>query len=119
MTHPPTASQVFDAVVVGAGFGGLSTALRLSELGARVAVCEALNYPGGCAATYTHAGYRFEAGATLFSGFGPGQLFRWILDRYSLDVEVETLDPVVELRTPGFTIPISSPALMAWNRKTE
>lgn len=96
-----------DVVVVGSGFGGLATALRLSELGARVVLCEALAYPGGCASTFTRRGYRFEAGATLFSGFGEGQLFRRWIDDYGLDVTIDWLDPVVELRTPTSRFPVA------------
>jgi len=97
-----------DVVVIGAGFGGLATALRLSELGARVVVCEALAYPGGCASTFSRGGYRFEAGATLFSGFGDGQLFRRWIDRYGLDVVIDWLDPVVELRAPSSRFPVAA-----------
>lgn len=89
-----------DVVVVGSGFGGLGAALTLAEGGARVALCEALNYPGGCASTFSRDGYRFEAGATLFSGFAEGQLFaRWI-KRHGLRVPLDWIDPVVELRAP-------------------
>lgn len=96
----------YDAVVVGAGFGGLGAALRLAEGGAKVALLEALNYPGGCASTFRRAGYRFEAGATLFSGFGPGQLFaRWI-EAHGLDVRVDFEDPMVRFRTPDFELAV-------------
>ncbi|NNC06160.1 FAD-dependent oxidoreductase [Corallococcus exiguus] len=96
----------YDAVVVGAGFGGLGTALELCRRGARVALCEGLNYPGGCASTFRRGGYAFESGATLFSGFGEHQLFgRWIRE-HALDVTVDWLDPLVELRTPGMRLPV-------------
>lgn len=90
----------FDAIVVGAGFGGMGAALRLAEAGARVCLLEALKYPGGCASTFRRSGYAFEAGATLFSGFAPGQLFAELIERHRLDVEVDMLDPMVRLRTP-------------------
>lgn len=80
--------------------------LRLSELGARVVLLESLACPGGCASTFERDGYRFEAGATLFSGLGEGQLFRRWIDRYRLDVPVGWLDPVVELRSPAFTLAV-------------
>ena len=104
---PPTNSS-FDVAVIGAGFGGLATALRLVEQGVRVVVSEAVKYPGGCASTFEHRGYRFEAGATLFSGFGEGQFFRRWIDQHGLDVEVDWLDPVVEVRTPGWSLPVAS-----------
>ena len=59
-------------VVVGAGIGGLTTAALLARAGLDVTVLEAHVYPGGCAGTYFHKGYRFEAGATLAGGFYPG-----------------------------------------------
>ena len=96
----------FDVAVVGAGFGGLGAALRLAERGARVALLEALNYPGGCASTFQRGGARYEAGATLFSGLGEGDLFRRWVDTYGLDVTVDWPDPVVELRTGQLTLPI-------------
>lgn len=92
--------------VIGAGFGGLATALRLAEHGVPVTVCERLSYPGGCASTFERDGYRFESGATLFSGFGEGQLFRRFIDRHAMDIAIDWLDPVVELRSPTLTLPI-------------
>lgn len=59
-------------VVIGAGIGGLSTAAVLARSGLEVTVLEAHVYPGGCAGTFYHQGYRFDAGATLAGGFYPG-----------------------------------------------
>ncbi len=95
------ADRVADALVVGAGFGGLGAALTLVDKGRDVVLCESLAYPGGCASTFTRDGYQFEAGATMFSGFAPGQLMhRWI-EHFGLDVDVELLDPVVRFRGGG------------------
>lgn len=59
-------------VVIGAGVGGLTTAAILSKAGLDVTVLEAHVYPGGCAGTFYHQGFRFDAGATLAGGFYPG-----------------------------------------------
>ncbi|MDF1662689.1 MAG: FAD-dependent oxidoreductase [Planctomycetota bacterium] len=88
----------YDVAVIGAGFGGLGAALELARGGASVILLEMLNYPGGCAGTFNKAGYRFEAGATLSSGLGPGQLFRRWIDEYQLDVHSEILDPILDFR---------------------
>ncbi len=96
----------FDVAVVGAGFGGMGAALACAETGLRVVIFEALNYPGGCAATFARDGYRFEAGATLFSGLGADQLFgRWIT-RHGLPVTVDWIDPVVTFRTEDLELEI-------------
>ena len=96
----------FDVAVIGAGFGGLACALELASRGAHVALFEQLRYPGGCASTFTRLGHRFESGATLFSGFGDGMLFdRWIRE-HRLDVRVDFLDPVIELRAPSLRLDV-------------
>ncbi len=59
-------------VVIGAGVGGLTTAALLARAGLEVTVLEAHIYPGGCAGTFYHQGFRFDAGATLAAGFYPG-----------------------------------------------
>lgn len=96
-----------NTLIIGAGFGGIGAALALAERDIDVLLCETLNYPGGCASTFGRSGYRFEAGATLFSGFAPGQLFHDWIERHQLDVEIDFLNPVVELRTPNlhFAVP--------------
>ena len=92
--------------VIGAGFGGLASALELCERGLDVVVFERLTYPGGCASTFSRGGWKFESGATLFAGLTGEQLFgRWI-EAYDLPVEVELLDPVVEMRTDRFELAV-------------
>ena len=66
------AGQPPRVVVIGAGVGGLTTAAMLARAGLDVTILEAHVYPGGCAGTFYHKGYRFDAGATLAGGFYPG-----------------------------------------------
>ena len=65
-----------------------------------------MRYPGGCASTFTRSGYQFEAGATLFSGLGDGQLFSNWNDKWDLGVRFDPLDPLVELRTADWSLAI-------------
>ncbi|TVQ92761.1 MAG: FAD-dependent oxidoreductase [Deltaproteobacteria bacterium] len=93
-----------DAVVIGAGFGGLGAALTLAEAGAKVTVYEALTYPGGCASTFSRRGYRFEAGATLSAGLEVDQPIRRWLRRHGVEPTIDLLDPSLELRAPDLRI---------------
>jgi len=95
-----------DVAVIGAGFGGLSAALELADAGARVIVFEALKYPGGCASTFSRWGATYESGATLFSGFAEGQLFHDWIERYSLPVQFQSMDPLVEIRSDVLNLQI-------------
>jgi phytoene desaturase len=54
-------------VVIGAGFGGLATALRLQTAGFAVTVIEARDQPGGRAAQFKSQGYTFDMGPTLLT----------------------------------------------------
>ncbi len=98
----------FDAAVIGAGFGGLGAALALARAGQRVVLFEAMKEPGGCASSFSKRGARYEAGATLFSGFGEGQLFHRLLRDEGLHerVHVEVLDPMLRLRGPGLELDV-------------
>ncbi len=51
---------VFDAVVVGAGNGGLTGALTLSKAGKKVLLLERHNIPGGCGTTFRRGRFEFE-----------------------------------------------------------
>lgn len=54
-------------VVVGAGLGGLSAALRLVGAGRRVTVIERESHPGGRAGLLELGGYRFDTGPTVLT----------------------------------------------------
>jgi C-3',4' desaturase CrtD len=72
-------------VVIGAGVGGLTTAASLARCGLDVTVLEAHTYPGGCAGTFFHQGYRFDAGATLAGGFYPGGPMHLVAQSVGID----------------------------------
>ncbi|WP_299013699.1 1-hydroxycarotenoid 3,4-desaturase CrtD [uncultured Polaribacter sp.] len=55
------------AIVVGAGLGGLSTAIRLQSKGYSVTVFEANAYFGGKLTAFEEEGYRFDMGPSLFT----------------------------------------------------
>ncbi|MFC1878827.1 phytoene desaturase family protein [Chloroflexota bacterium] len=72
-------------LIVGAGFGGLSAGAELARAGLDVTVLEAHVYPGGCAGTFYHKGYRFDAGATLAGGFAPNAPMDRLARHFGID----------------------------------
>jgi C-3',4' desaturase CrtD len=95
-------------VVVGGGIGGLTTAAALARLGLDVTVLEAHVYTGGCAGTFYHQGYRFDAGATLAAGFYPGGPMEQAAAACGvLDWEVERSDLAMQVHLPeGISVPL-------------
>jgi phytoene desaturase len=55
------------AIVVGAGVGGLATAIRLALNGHQVSVYESAAAPGGKLSSFEMQGYRFDRGPSLFT----------------------------------------------------
>ncbi len=53
-------------VIVGAGPGGLASALQLAQAGARVTILEKQSWVGGRTATFAQHGFRFDFGPTFF-----------------------------------------------------
>lgn len=53
--------------VIGSGFGGLAAAIRLQAAGLRTVVFEALDRPGGRAASFQEGGFRLDAGPTVIT----------------------------------------------------
>ncbi len=56
-----------NAIVIGAGIGGLASALRLKHLGYSVTVFEKNDYAGGKLHAIEQDGYRFDLGPSLFT----------------------------------------------------
>lgn len=60
----------YDALVIGSGIGGLTTAALLSELGLRTAVFEQHYTAGGCTHSYERNGYEWDVGVHYVGDMG-------------------------------------------------
>ncbi len=56
-----------NAVVIGAGFGGLALAIRLQAAGVQTTLLEKRDKPGGRAYVYQDEGFTFDAGPTVIT----------------------------------------------------
>ena len=87
------------AVVIGAGFGGLAAAVRLSAKGWRVTVVEKLDAPGGRAYVFKQDGYTFDAGPTIITApYLIEELWTLAGRRLSDDVDLRPIDPFYTIR---------------------
>ena len=84
MTDTPTISEQWDAIVVGSGPGGLTTAACLGSDGKRVLVLEAHDVAGGNTQVFRrHHGddwYEFDVGVHYIGECGPDGLFTVIFN---------------------------------------
>ena len=82
------------AVVIGAGFGGMATALRLRAAGFSVDIFDNGAHPGGRAGVYRRGGYTFDAGPTVITApFLFDELWALFGERRSEAIEFRELTP--------------------------
>ena len=81
-------------VIIGAGPGGLATAMLLASTGAKVTVVERLEHVGGRTSTHGAQGYKFDLGPTFF--LYPRvlkEIFQTCGRELQTEVEMVRLDP--------------------------
>jgi phytoene desaturase len=98
------------AIVIGAGLGGLATAIRLGHAGYQVTVLERHAVPGGRAGLWESQGFRFDTGPSLVLMVDYWhQLFRDVGQRLEDYVTLVQLDPNYRIHYhDGSTLEITS-----------
>ena len=90
-----------NAIVIGAGFGGLAAAARLRAMGHRVTVVEAGDQPGGRARAFEREGFHFDAGPTVITA---PYLFDELFELFGKDrrdyFELAPVDPFYRVAFP-------------------
>ena len=96
------------AIVVGAGIGGLTAGALLARRGYDVSLYEQAYVPGGCASTFKRRGFTFDVGATQVAGLEPGGIHHRIFEELEIDLPpVTPCDPACAVFLPGETQPIN------------
>jgi C-3',4' desaturase CrtD len=80
-------------IVVGAGGGGIASALLASLRGEEVTLLEAHENVGGCASWFDRKDFNFDVGATTLSGLSPGEPLYQLFSRINSFPPVEQIDP--------------------------
>lgn len=104
MTHrAPHASTsgTGQAIVIGAGLGGLASAMRLGAKGWQVTVIDRLDVPGGRGSSITQGGHRFDLGPTIVTvPQGLRDLWAACGRDFDRDVQLVPMDPFYTIRFP-------------------
>ncbi len=88
------------AIIIGSGLGGLSTALRLSNIGIDVTILEKHHTPGGRLNIIEQDGFRFDMGPSFMSmTYELEELFNSIGKK--VPIELEELDPLYQVFFEG------------------
>lgn len=87
-----------EVIVVGGGIGGLTAAALLAARGVGVCLLEKESRGGGCAVTFERFGYTFEAGASLYASWQPGEIH----ERVFAELPVEP--PEVRVASPAYVV---------------
>ena len=83
-----------NSVIIGAGFAGIASALRLRALGHNVTLIERLDQIGGRARTFVKDGYKHDAGPTVITApFLFRELFELFNENFDEYIELIHLDP--------------------------
>jgi phytoene dehydrogenase-like protein len=85
----------YDAIIIGAGLGGLTAGAKLAKEGLRVLLLEQHDRPGGCATTFKRSGFTMEVGLHEMDGLHPGDIKKRIFADIGLGKRVSFL-PVPE-----------------------
>lgn len=81
-------------IIIGAGFAGIATALRLKAIGYDVTLLERLDSLGGRAQVFERGGYRHDAGPTVITApFLFDELFELFNEKLSDHLDFVPLDP--------------------------
>ena len=87
------------AIVIGAGLGGLASAMRLGAKGYAVTVIDRLDRPGGRGSSITQGGHRFDLGPTIVTvPQGLRDLWAACGRDFDRDITLRPMDPFYEIR---------------------
>lgn len=96
----------YDAIIIGAGNGGLSVATKLAINNRKVLVLEKHNIPGGCGTSFRRGRFEFEVALHQLSSMGsierPGPL-RKLFREYGIEDKIEwiPIETLYKINLPG------------------
>jgi len=95
--------EKLDAIVIGSGIGGMTTAAIMSKSGKRVLVLEQHDQAGGCCHSFIDKGYEFDVGIHYIGEMNHQSLNKTLADQITEgQLEWEPLDPDFDVVSIGY-----------------
>lgn len=96
----------YDAVIIGAGIGGLVCGCYLAKAGMKVLIAEQHYKPGGYCTSFKRKGFTFDAAADCFGGYRNNGVTRLVLRDLEIDkgLQIIRFDPSDTVITPDYAI---------------
>lgn len=100
----------YDAVIIGAGMGGLSCGALLAKEGLRVLICEQSSKPGGYCQNFKLNGFIFNPAVHFLNEFGPHGQMKDAFEILGLPPEIEFCpqDPQRRIMSSHFDLTLST-----------
>jgi phytoene dehydrogenase-like protein len=98
--------QIYDAVIIGAGIGGLVCGCYLAKAGKKVLICEQHHKPGGYCTSFKRKGFTFDAAAHSFGSFRKDGNMNKVLGELDLNkkINIQKYDPSDIIVSPDHKI---------------
>lgn len=91
----------YDAIVIGAGCGGVSCASILAKRGMKTLVLEQNDIIGGCCSTFEDQGFHFDTGASIVEFVHAiDAIFERLGKKREDYIDLRPCDPIYSFRTP-------------------
>ena len=100
----------YDAVIIGAGMGGLSCGTFLAKQGLKVLICEQSSRAGGYCVNFKRKGFTFTPAVHYLNEFGPNGQMEEAFETLGIPPEIEICpqDPQRRIITPRFQLTLST-----------
>lgn len=85
--------MIYDFIVIGSGYGGMSAAALLAKSRKSVLLLESHTVIGGCASFFKRNNFIFDVGATTFSGILPNQPLGILFNELEIQPKIRKLEP--------------------------
>ena len=104
---PKANTNDYDAVIIGAGIGGLVCGCYLAKAGMKVLIAEQHFKPGGYCTSFKRKGFTFDAAADCFGAYRKSGITRKVFEDLGIDRKLNIIrfDPPSIILTPDYRIP--------------